>query len=322
MSRFSVLFVLSLLVAPALAQSPAYPAKPIRLIVPAAPGGGTDIATRSVVPAFQDNLGQPVVIDNRGGAGGVIGTEIASKAAPDGYTLLMVYVSHATNPTLYKTLPYDTLKDFAPIALVAHEPNVLVTHPSVPANTLAEFIAWAREGAAKGKLSYATDPGSAGFLAGELFKQAANLKSIEAIPYKGSGPAAADVVAGHVPYMWSVISIATPFVKGGRLKAISIAAEQRAAVMPDVPTTAEGGMRDLVVSGWYVLVAPANTPKNIIDRLHADMSKALKNEAVLQRLATSGSLPIGAGPAEAAAHIRSEMIRWDRVLKAAGVQPN
>jgi len=314
-----ILLLLALLSAPALAQ---YPVKPIRLIVPAAPGGGTDIVTRSVVPALADNLGQNVLIENRGGAGGVIGTEIVAKAAPDGYTLLMAYVSHATNPTLNKTLPYDTLRDFAPITLLSHEPTLLVTHPSVPANTLAEFIAWAKEGAAKGKLSYATDPGSAGFLAGELFKQAAGLKAIEAIPYKGSGPAAADVVAGHVPYMWSVISIATPFVKQGRMKALAIAATSRAPGLPDVPTTVEGGLPDFAVSGWYILCAPTGTPRAIIDTLNDAALKALKNEAVLTRLAASGTQPIGAGPEAAAAHIRAEMIRWDRVLKAAGVQPN
>jgi tripartite-type tricarboxylate transporter receptor subunit TctC len=299
---------------PAAAQ---YPTKTIRLIVPAAPGGGTDITARSFVPALQDNLGQPVVIENRGGAGGVIGTEVAAKAAPDGYTLLLVYVSHATNPTLVANLPYDTLRDFAPITLVAHEPTVLVTHPSVPASTLREFIAYAKERAVK--ISYATDPGSAGFLAGELFKQLAGV-SAEYIPYKGSGPAAADVVAGHVPYMWSVISIATPYVKGGRLKALSIAAERRAPGLPDVPTTAEGGMPDFQVSGWYGLVAPAKTPKAIIDQVHAATAKALQNEAVLQRLATSGSQPIGAGPEQLDAHFRREIARWEKVLKAAGVQ--
>ena len=319
MTRIAALLVLSLFAASSWAQ---YPNRPIRLFVPAAPGGGTDISTRIIVPALQENLGQNVLIENRGGAGGIIGTEVVAKAAPDGYTLLMVYVSHATNPTLNKTLPYDTLRDFAPITLTAHEPTVLVTHPSVPANTLAEFIAWAKEGAAKGKLSYATDPGSAGFLAGELFKQAVNLKSIEFIPYKGSGPAAADVVAGHVPYMWSVISIATPFVKQGRMKAIAIAADKRAPGLPEVPTAAEAGLADFAVSGWYVLVAPAGTPKNIIERLNEATQKALKNEAVLARLAASGTQPIGAGPAEAAAHIRAEMARWDRVLKAAGVGPN
>jgi tripartite-type tricarboxylate transporter receptor subunit TctC len=205
---------------------------------------------------------------------------------------------------------------------MAHEPTLLVTHPSVPANTLAEFIAWATAGAAKGKLSYATDPGSAGFLAGELFKQATGLKAIEYIPYKGSGPAAADVVAGHVPYMWSVISIATPFVKQGRMKALAIAAEHRAPGLPEVPTTGEGGLADFSVSGWYILVAPAKTPQAVIERVNDAAQKALKNEAVLQRLAASGTQPIGAGPVEAAAHIRAEMARWDRVLKAAGVQPN
>ena len=299
-----------------------YPVKPIRLIVPAAPGGGTDIVTRSVAPALQENLGQNILIENRGGAGGIIGSDLVAKANPDGYTLLMVYVSHATNPTLNKTLPYDTLRDFAPITLMSHEPTVLVTHPSVPAHTLAEFIAWAKEGAAKGKLSYATDPGSAGFLAGELFKQATGLKAIEYIPYKGSGPAAADVVAGHVPYMWSVISIATPFVKQGRMKALAIASDKRAPGLPDVPTTLEGGLPDFAVSGWYVLVAPAKTPKEIIDRVNDAAQKALKNEAVLARLAASGTQPIGAGPEQAAAHIRAEIVRWERVLKAAGVQPN
>jgi tripartite-type tricarboxylate transporter receptor subunit TctC len=296
-----------------------YPTRPIRLIVPASPGGGTDITARSFVPALQENLGQPVVIENRGGAGGVIGSDIVAKAAPDGYTLLMVYVSHATNPTLMAKLPYDTLRDFAPITLIAHEPTVLVTHPSVPTNTLAEFIAYARE--RSGKLSYATDPGSAGFLAGELFKQAIGAK-IEYIPYKGSGPAAADVVAGHVPYMWSVISIATPYVKAGRMKALSIAAERRAPGLPDVPTAAEGGLPDFAVSGWYGLVAPAKTPKSVIERVHAEAAKALQNEAVLARLAASGSQPIGGGPGELDAHIRSEIARWERVLKAAGVQPN
>ena len=304
------------------AQAPAqYPNKPIRLIVPAAPGGGTDIATRSLAPALQHNLGQSVLIENRGGAGGVVGTEVVAKAAPDGYTLGMVYPSHATNVTLVTKTPYDPIRDFIPITLVAHEPTVLVTHPSVPANNLQEFIAWAKAQLAKGSLSYATDPGSAGFLAGELFKQAADLKQIAYIPYKGSGPAAADVVGGHVPFMWSVISIVTPYVKGGRLKALSIAAEKRAPGMPDVPTTAEGGLKDVIVSGWYVLVAPAKTPKEIIDRLHTETAKALKDPKVLERLATSGSQPLGAGPDQAATHIRSEIERWGRVLKAAGVQP-
>ena len=295
-----------------------YPSRPIRLIVPAAPGGGTDITARSFVPQLAENLGQPVVIENRGGAGGVIGTDVVAKSAPDGYTLLMVYVSHATNPTLVTKLPYDTLRDFAPITLISHEPTVLVTHPSHPAKTLAEFTAWVKE--RSGTLSYATDPGSAGFLAAELYLQRIGAK-VQYIPYKGSGPAAADVVAGHVPYMWSVISIVTPYAKGGRLKPLAIAAEKRAAALPDVPTAAEGGLADFAVSGWYGLVAPAKTPKSVIDRVHAEAAKALKNEAVMQRLAASGSIPIGAGPEELDKHIRSEITRWNRVLTAAGVQP-
>ena len=224
----------------------------------------------------------------------------------------------ATNPTLVTKLPYDTLRDFAPITLISHEPTVLVTHPSHPAKTLAEFTAWVKE--RSGTLSYATDPGSAGFLAAELYLQRIGAK-VQYIPYKGSGPAAADVVAGHVPYMWSVISIVTPYAKGGRLKPLAIAAEKRAAALPDVPTAAEGGLADFAVSGWYGLVAPAKTPKSVIDRVHAEAAKALKNEAVMQRLAASGSIPIGAGPEELDKHIRSEITRWNRVLTAAGVQP-
>jgi tripartite-type tricarboxylate transporter receptor subunit TctC len=296
-----------------------YPTKAIHLIVPAAPGGGTDITARSFVPALSENLGQPIVIDNRGGAGGIIGSDVVAKAAPDGYTLLMVYISHATNPTLVVKLPYDTLRDFAPITLVSHEPTVLVTHPSVPANTLAEFIAWTRAGS--GKLSYATDPGSAGFLAGELYLQAIGAK-VQYIPYKGSGPAAADVLAGHVPYMWSVISIITPHVKSGRMKGLAVAAERRAPGLPDVPTAAEGGLpKDFAVSGWYGLVAPAKTPKSVIDRVHAAAVKALKSEVVVQRLAASGSSPIGDGPEKFDALIRAEITRWNKVLTAAGVQP-
>jgi tripartite-type tricarboxylate transporter receptor subunit TctC len=297
-----------------------YPTRPIRLIVPAAPGGGTDITARSFVPQLAENLGQPIVIENRGGAGGMVGTEAAARSAPDGYTLLMAYVSHATNPTLVRKLPYDTLADFEPITLISHEPTVLVTHPSHPAKTLAEFTAWVKENSREGKLSYATDPGSAGFLAAELYLQRIGAK-VQYIPYKGSGPAAADVVAGHVPYMWSVISIVTPYAKAGRLKPLATAATQRAPALPDVPTAAEGGLPDFAVSGWYALLAPARTPRNVIDRVHAEAARALKNEAVLQRLAASGSIPIGAGPEEADKHIRSEIARWNKVLTAAGVQP-
>jgi tripartite-type tricarboxylate transporter receptor subunit TctC len=302
------------------AWSQSYPSRPIRLIVPAAPGGGTDITARSFVPALADNLGQPIVIENRGGAGGVVGTEVVAKSAPDGYTLLMVYISHATNPTLVTKLPYDTLRDFAAITLLSHEPTVLVTNPAVPAATLGEFIAWVKRESQAGKLSYATDPGSAGFLAAELFLQRIGAK-VQYIPYKGSGPAAADVVAGHVPYMWSVISIVTPYAKGGRLKPLATADKQRAPALPDVPTAAEGGLPDFAVSGWYGLVAPAKTPRAVIERVHAEAAKALKSEAVMQRLAASGSIPIGAGPDEFAAHIKSEISRWHQVLTTAGVQP-
>jgi tripartite-type tricarboxylate transporter receptor subunit TctC len=313
------LILLAVLALAAAAQAWAqYPSRPIRLIVPAAPGGGTDITARSFTPALAEHLGQPVVIENRGGAGGMVGSDVVAKAAPDGYTLLMVYISHATNPTLVTRLPYDTLRDFTPITLVSHEPTVLVVNPQIPVNSLAEFTAWVKE--RQEKLSYATDPGSAGFLAGELFLQRAGLK-VQYVPYKGSGPAAADVVAGHLPYMWSVISIVTPYAKGGRLKPLSVADARRAAALPDVPTTAEGGMSDFEVSGWYGLIAPAKTPKAIVERVHEAAMKALNDPQVRQRLAASGSQPIGEGPEKFDAYIRAEILRWHKVLTAAGVQP-
>jgi tripartite-type tricarboxylate transporter receptor subunit TctC len=317
MSKLLALIALVLAV-PVAAQQ--YPTRPIRLIVPAAPGGGTDITARSFVPQLAENLGQPIVIENRGGAGGMVGTEAAARSAPDGYTLLMAYVSHATNPTLVRKLPYDTLADFEPITLISHEPTVLVTHPSHPSKTLAEFTAWVKENSRDGKLSYATDPGSAGFLAAELYLQRIGAK-VQYIPYKGSGPAAADVVAGHVPYMWSVISIVTPYAKAGRLKALATADKQRAPSLPDVPTAAEAGLADFAVSGWYGLVGPAKTPRNVVAAVYAASAKALKSDAVLSRLAASGSLPIGAGPEEFGAHIKSEIARWNHVLTTAGVQP-
>jgi len=312
------IFALIALSLAAQAWAQQYPTRPMRLIVPAAPGGGTDITARRFVPQLAENLGQPIVIENHGGAGGVVGTSVVAKAAPDGYTILMVYISHATNPTLVRSLPYDTLRDFEPITLISHEPTVLVTNTSHPAKTLGEFTAWVKENAAK--ISYATDPGSAGFLAAELYLQRIGAK-VQYIPYKGSGPAAADVVAGHVPYMWSVISIVTPYAKAGRLKPLAIAAEKRAPALPDVPTAGEQGLADFAVSGWYALVAPAKTPKSIVDRVNAEAVKALKNEAVIQRLANSGSIPIGEGPEYLGKHIRSEIERWNRVLTAAGVQP-
>jgi len=316
LNKLIIAFALVLLAPLAQAQ---YPNRPIRLIVPAAPGGGTDITTRGFAPAFQDAIGQTVVIENKGGAGGIVGSAEVAKAAPDGYTLLMVYISHATNPTLVEKLPYDTLRDFTPITLVSHEPTVLVTNPAVPANSLKDFTEWAR--AQGDKLSYATDPGSAGFLAAELYKQLSGVKAAY-IPYKGSGPAAADVLAGHVPYMWSVISIVTPHIKSGRMKGLAIAAEKRAPGLPDVPTTAEGGMKDFAVSGWYGLVGPAKLPKEIVERVNAAALKALKDEKVIERLAHGGSLPIGAGPAEFDAHVRNEIARWNKVLTTAGIKLN
>ena len=296
-----------------------FPVKPVTLVLGFAPGGPSDVMARILTKKMEGLLKQPVVIENRAGAGGGIAANAVARAAPDGHTILLATGSSlAINVSLYKNLGYDPEKDFEPISLVGTQTNLLYTHPgSVPAKTLAEFTAWAKPQG--DKLSYATDPGSAGFLAAELYKQLAGVRAAY-IPYKGSGPASADVLAGHVPYMWSVISIVTPHVRSGKMKGLAIAAEKRAPGLPDVPTTAEAGMPDFAVSGWYGLLAPAKTPKDIVDKVHAAAAKALKDGKVLERLAASGSQPIGAGPAELDAHIRREIARWDKVLRTAGIQ--
>lgn len=300
---------------PAVAQS--YPSKPVRLIVPAAPGGPTDVVARSIAPKLAESLGQPVVVDNRGGVGGIIGTDIVAKAPPDGHTIAMVFISFVTNPTLVAKLPYDTLKDFSPVTLISYQTAVLVVHPSLPVNSVNELIALAK--ARPGKLSYAGDTASAAYLAGELFKYMTGT-SIVHVPYKGNAPALIDTLAGHVPFMFNAINTCLPYVKAGRLKALAVTSVQRSLLAPELPTMIESGLPGFEVSPWYGVVAPVRTPKEVIGRLHSDIVKVLRTPDVRERFSSQGVELIGSTPEQFDGYIREEISKWDKVLTAAGIR--
>ena len=273
----SVAVVFSLM-AFVLAVSPAaqaaFPEKPIRMIVPFPAGGNADIVARSIGNELSKNLGVPVVIENRGGAGGVIGSEIVAKAPADGYTIVMVSASHVINPSMQKSLPYDTIKDFAGISLVAEVPTVLVVHPSVPAKSLKELIAYAK--ANPGKINFATaGNGTVGHLSAELLKSMAQIK-MEHVAYKGNGPAMTDVLGGHVQMIFGSMPSALPHIKSGALRALVVTAPKRSAAAPDIPSTAAAGMPGFDVATGFGLFAPSKTPRPIINKLNAEVFNALK----------------------------------------------
>ena len=303
--------------AQALAQG--FPSKPIKMLVGVPPGGPTDTLARAVAPALGEALGQPIVVENRPGASGVIATEAVAKALPDGHTLAFIYITHATNPTLIAKLPYDTLRDFAPVSLVGRQSMVLLAHPAFAASSVQELIAAAK--AAPGKIDYgASDAGSAPHLAGELFKMLAGI-DLTAIYYKGTAPALTDLLAGQIPVMFVSNINALPHVKAGKLKALGVTGAQRTALAPDIPTISESGLAGYEAYGWYGIAAPARTPSAVIARLHAEVAKLAQNPAMRSRLAAQGLELVGNTPAEFDAFIRSEIDKWRAVLKAAGIKP-
>lgn len=318
----SVAVVFSLM-AFVLAVSPAaqaaFPEKPIRMIVPFPAGGNADIVARSIGNELSKNLGVPVVIENRGGAGGVIGSEIVAKAPADGYTIVMVSASHVINPSMQKSLPYDTIKDFAGISLVAEVPTVLVVHPSVPAKSLKELIAYAK--ANPGKINFATaGNGTVGHLSAELLKSMAQIK-MEHVAYKGNGPAMTDVLGGHVQMIFGSMPSALPHIKSGALRALVVTAPKRSAAAPDIPSTAEAGMPGFDVATGFGLFAPSKTPRAIINKLNAEVVKALKLPEVSNRLAGQGAEPVGSTPEEYDAFVKKEIAKWQKVCKEAGIKP-
>ncbi len=295
-----------------------YPGKSIRVIVPFAPGGGTDILTRTIAPKLSEVLGQQLVIDNRAGGGSTIGSELAAKSVADGYTLLMVDTSFTTNPSLYSKLPYDSTRDFAPVSLMAAAPVILIVHPSVPVRTVKEFVALAK--ARPGQLNFASGgPGSSTHLGGELLKSAANIDLVH-IPYKGTGPAVADVLGGQVVMMFAGISSVKQHVVVGRLRAIAVTGDKRSPAMPEVPTFIEAGLKGVDSGTYWGCLAPAATPKDAINKISATMTSVLRLPDIQARLVDLGFDPIGGTPEQFAANIKSETEKWARVIKNARVK--
>jgi tripartite-type tricarboxylate transporter receptor subunit TctC len=312
-----LLLVLALMASSVWAQD-AYPTRAIRFILPFPPGGGTDILGRLLAERLAANLGQPVVTENRGGAGGNVGAEAAARSAPDGYTIVLVAPSLAISPTLYSKLNYDPVKDFAPISLVATVPNVMITHPSVPAQTLQEFISHVRT--RPGALNFGSGgAGTSNHLAGELFNLVTGTTLVH-IPYKGVNLAMQDVLAGNVHLVFIGIPAAAPHIKAGKLRPLAVVAPQRSSALPDVPTVAEAGLRDFEVTTWYGVLAPAGTPRPIITRLNAELVKVVHSPDVKERLAATGTDPRTSTPEEFADYIKREIAKWGDVIRKAGVK--
>jgi tripartite-type tricarboxylate transporter receptor subunit TctC len=302
------------------ASAQEYPNKLIRVIVPAAPGGGADIIARLFAQPLTKSLGQSVVAENRPGASNIIGTELVAKAPADGYTLLMGTTgSLANNPLLYVKLPYDSIRDFAPISNVANSAFVLVVHPSMPVKTVPELVALAKR--KPGELAYASwGKGSSTHLATMLLSVRAQLSMVH-VPYKGSGHAMPDMIAGNVQMAFDSLLSSVPYVKAGRLRALGVSALKPSLVLPGVPTIAAGGFEGFEAGSWYGFLAPAKTSPQLITRLHGELMKAIKQPEVLDRMASLGTDPIGNSPTEFADQIKADLAKWEKVVKAAGIQP-
>lgn len=314
----AALFVLLALSAAGVAAQP-YPSKPIRLVVPFPAGGTTDILAREVGQRLSLSLGQPVVIDNRPGAAGNIGSELVAKSVPDGYTLLMATVgTHAINPNLYARIPYDHVKDFAPVVLVASVPNVLEVTPSLPVNSVADLIKLAKE--KPGQINFASSgSGTSIHLSGELFKTMAGVDMTH-VPYKGSAPAITDLIGGQVQVMFDNLPSSLPQIKAGKLRAIAVTSAQRAPALPDIPTIAESGLPGFEATSWFGIVAPAGTPPAIIARINADVNQWLQSPEAKEKLLAQGAVAAGGSPEQFAAYIQAETEKWGRVVKASGAK--
>ncbi|HSC96939.1 MAG TPA: tripartite tricarboxylate transporter substrate binding protein [Burkholderiales bacterium] len=313
---FAFTFVAALAaIAPAEAQ---YPSRAVRFILPFPPGGGTDTLGRAIGNRLSEALGQQVIMDNRPGGGANIGAEIAAKSPPDGYTVFMVTTAHTVNATLYRKLSYDLLKDFAPVALLASTAQVVVVHPSVPVRSLKALIALAK--ARPGQLDFASSgSGSAPHLAGELFCSMAGIK-LNHIPYKGGGPAVVALVSGEGAVGFTTTPSVIHHLKSGRLRGLAVTSANRSPFIPELPTVSEAGVAGYEAGAWYGMLVPTGTPKDAIARLNSDALKALKMPDVKARLDATGLAPIGSTPEEFGAHIRSEVEKWGRVVKATGMR--
>jgi tripartite-type tricarboxylate transporter receptor subunit TctC len=298
----------------AAAQAPAYPVKPIRIIVPSSPGGGLDFVARAVGQQLTAAWGQSVVVDNRAGAGGTIGPDLVAKGAPDGYTLLIVSATFAVNPAVYPKLPYDSLRDFAPVVLATSQPQVLVVHPAVAARSIKELVALAK--AKPGQLNYASPGGGTlSQLTFELFKSAAGVDIVH-VPYKGAGLSMTAVVSGETQASTGSTVSAQAHVKSGRLRALATTGLRRSPAMPEVPTMAEQGLPAATITGWYAFLAPARTPRPVVDKLNAEIGRILQLPEIREQLAREGSEPAPGTPEQLARHLATEIARLGKIAKA------
>lgn len=316
-----ILTVVALAFAVPHAVAQAYPAKPVRIVVPFAAGGGTDLVARTVGAKLGQNLGQTFVVDNRAGASGAIGTELAAKSAPDGYTLLMGSSGPISiNPALNPKLPYDPLRDLTPVALITTLPYLTVVHPSLPVRSIKELIALAK--ARPGELNYASPgSGSSTHLATELFKSMARVRIVH-VPYKGVAPAATDLVSGQVQMLTGDLNTLMPHVSSGKMRAIAVTGARRSALLPDMPTIAEAGVPGYEASGWFGFLAPAATPPDIVRRLNGAIVNALQSDDLRKRLAALGGEVAGGTPEQFGEHLRRELDKWGRVIRTLGLKPN
>ena len=301
-----------------LSAQTAYPTKPVRLVVPYTPGGFTDTMARSVGDKLASALKQPTMIENKPGANGIIGADLVAKSAPDGHTLGMVIAAHSANATLYPKLPYDTVKDFAYVSLVGVTPLILVASNTLPVNSMRELIAYAK--ANPGKVNFASSGiGAAAHLTMEHFMSVTGTRMVH-VPYKGTAPALTDLLGGQIGVMFDSPSSMMPHVKSGKLKALGIASEKRIPFAPEVPTIIESGVPGFVSSSWAMLVAPANTPKDVVGRLSSEVGKIVRSPDMVDKFASLGVLPVGNSPDEAAAFLKAEMAKWGKIIKEANVK--
>jgi tripartite-type tricarboxylate transporter receptor subunit TctC len=312
---------LAILVGPAPAHAQAFPNKPVRLVVPFPPGGPLDTVGRALAQKLTEAWGQSVIVDNRPGAGGNIGADLVAKAAPDGYTVVMGALStHAVNPSLYAKMPYDAIKDFAPITLVAITPNVLVVNPSLPVNSVRELVAYAK--ANPGKLAFGSGSnGSAGHLAGELFKADTGTDLLH-VPFKGAAPAMQALLSGDIQLMFDNLASASAQVKAGKLKALAVTTARRSPLAPDLPTMAESGVPGFDISTWFGLLAPAGTPPDVVARWNAEVGRILRTPDMRERLTAMGAEAAPDTPAEFAQFIASEAAKYARIVKVSGAKPD
>lgn len=321
MKRFGTVFWLAAALCGLAPQvhAQAWPAKPVRIIVPYPPGGSNDIVARALQNPLSAALGQPVTIDNRGGGATQLGTEAVVRSAPDGAVFLLTNIALGANPSLFAKLPYDTAKDLAPVTLISTMPLVLVIHPAVPAKSVAEFVALAK--AKPGSLNYASaGNGSANHLAMEMFRASAAVDVVH-VPYKGFGPAMTDLLGGQVSAAFATTLAALPHVRSGKLAALGISSARRSSAAPDLPTIAESGVAGFDVSEWQMLLAPAGTPGPVVERMQREVAAALQLADVRSRFTELGATPVGSSTADAQAFLRAELVRWADVAKRAGIKP-